>query len=96
MSPDNPILHIEDREMMYVFSCFCTYVTLIEGKKLNTANVFLKFLKSRHLRFIFKRKFSIDSDYDAVKLFLKFDPSIYKSKYIMKYLNSACKNSILR
>lgn len=96
MRSENPICHIDDLETLCLFSCFCTYVTLINGKKLNTANVFLKFLKSKHLRKIFKKKFSVESDFEAIQLFLKFDPSIHKSKYIMKYLNSTCKTKILQ
>jgi hypothetical protein len=35
---------------------------------------------------------SIDTDYEVVKLFLEFDPSLVKSKYVTKYLNSCNKN----
>jgi len=96
MRVETPICHIDDQEMTCLFSCFCTYVALINGKKLNTANVFLKFLKSKHLRNIFKKQFTVESDFEAVQLFLKFDPSIHKSKYIMKYLNNTCKRNILQ
>lgn len=96
MRNESPICQIDEQEMLCLFSGFCTYVALTAGKKLNTANVFLKFLKNKHLRNIFKLKFSVESDYEAVQLFLKHDPSIYKSKYIMKYLNNTCKNEILQ
>jgi hypothetical protein len=30
----------------------------------------------------------VDNDVSAVRIFLEFDPSLCKSKYIMKYINS--------
>lgn len=76
-------------ETSHLFLSFCTFASLTQGKKLNTANVFLLLLKNKNLRSLFKRRMDIDSDYEAVSMFLKFDPSLYKSKYIMKYLNKA-------
>jgi len=81
-------------ETSHLFLSFCTYVSLTQGKKLNTANVFLLILRNRNLRNIFKYRMELDSDYDAVSMFLKFDPSLHKSKYIMKYLNKAGSNKI--
>jgi len=87
---------MEDEELYCLFAKFCTYITLINGKKLNTANVFLHFLKSKQLRKIFRIQFEVSSDFECIQLFLKFDPSIYKSKYIMKYLNSTCSTKIMQ
>jgi hypothetical protein len=86
----------EIQEISHLFLSFCTFTSLTQGKKLNTANVFLLLLKNKHLRSIFKRRMEIDNDYEAVSLFLRFDPSLYKSKYIMKYLNKAGENKIKR
>ena len=96
MSQNQPLDNIEDDELNCLFAKFCTFVTLINGKKLNTANVFLHFLKNRQLRKIFKKLFDVDTDFESIQLFLRFDPSIHKSKYVMKYLNSACNNSVIR
>jgi len=82
-------IETEVLETSYLFLSFCTFASLSQGKKLNTANVFLLLLRNKNLRNIFKRRMEIDSDYEAVSLFLKFDSSLYKSKYIMKYLNKA-------
>ena len=75
-------IETEILETSHLFLSFCTFASLTQGKKLNTANVF------------FKRRMEIDSDYEAVSMFLHFDPSLYKSKYIMKYLNKAGENKI--
>ena len=79
--------NIEEEELHYVFLSFCTLVSLLHGKKLNVANVFLYFLKSEELKQLFKEKTDVQSDYEAVMVFIKFDPALYKSKYVMKYLN---------
>jgi len=91
-----PISDIEDSELCCLFAKFCTFVTLINGKKLNTANILLHFLKNRQLRKIFKKLFDVETDFESIQLFLRFDPSIHKSKYVMKYLNSACNDSVIR
>ena len=96
MKYEQPVENIEDDEMTCLFAKFCTFVTLINGKKLNTANVFLHFLKNRQLRKIFKKLFDVETDFESIQLFLRFDPSIHKSKYVMKYLNSACNNEVIR
>ena len=96
MRYNSPVGEVEDEELNCLFAKFCTFVTLINGKKLNTANVFLHFLKSKQLRKIFKRLFDVETDFESIQLFLKFDPSIHKSKYIMKYLNSTCSDKIIQ
>ncbi len=34
-----------------------------------------------------KETLGVDNDYNALKIFFEFDPTLYKSKYIMKYIN---------
>jgi len=80
-------------EHEHLFLAFCSFVTLIHAKKLNLANVFLYVLQNKDIRDLFKKYCDINSDFAAVQAFLTFDPSLHKSKYIMKYLNSA-KNKI--
>lgn len=87
---------IEEEELTCLFAKFCTFVTIMNGKKLNTANVFLHYLKNKQIRKIFKQMFDVETDFESIQLFLRFDPSIHKSKYIMKYLNSACNNTVIR
>ena len=96
MRIDPPLGNMEDEELYCLFARFCTYITLINGKKLNTANVFLYFLKSKQSRKIFRKQFEVESDFECIQLFLKFEPSIYKSKYIMKYLNNTCSTQIMQ
>ena len=84
----------ENQEIFEAFLAFCTFVSLTSGKKTNIANIFLKVLQNKHLRSIFKKQMEIETDFEAVSLFLQFDSSLHKSKYIKKYLNKAGQNKI--
>ena len=75
-------------EAEHLFLSFCSFVTLMYTKKMNLANVFLILLQNKALRDLFKIYCDADTDFAAVQMFLKFDPGLHKSKYIMKYLNS--------
>lgn len=84
-----------DYELNHLFLSFCSFTTLIHTKKLNIANIFLLLLQNKELREFFKVYCDVPSDFAVVQLFLKFDPSLYKSKYIMKFLNSSKKKIIM-
>lgn len=77
------------RETEHLVSCFCTFVSLCKGKKLSLQNIFLIVLQEPKMRSILKRSLSIDSDQEVVQLFIDHDPTILKSKYVTKYINSS-------
>lgn len=79
---------IADYEAEHLFLAFCSFVTLSNIKKMNLANVFLILLQNKELRDLFKIYCDVDTDFAIVQSFLRFDPSLYKSKYVMKYLNN--------
>ncbi len=66
---------------------FCSFLTIIHGKKLNLPNIFLLLLKNKKYRELFKLMLDLDCDYQIFKMFIEYDPTLYKSKYISKYLN---------
>jgi len=80
-----------DYEQDHLFLAFCSFVTLTHSKKLNLANVFLMVLQNKPLRDLFKYYCDATSDFAVVQAFLSFDPSLHKSKYVMKYLNNTKK-----
>lgn len=84
----DPSTDLIEEESMHLFLCFCTFVMNVKGKKLSIQNVFIHTLSNEKLRSIFKDLLNLDTDYELVKVFLNFDPTIAKSKYITKYLNS--------
>lgn len=93
MKDIDPSRHIHEYEFNHLFLSFCSLITLMHTKKLNLANVFLLLLQNRDLLNLYKEYCDIKSDFLAVKSFLNFDSSLYKSKYIMKFLNNQ-KNKI--
>jgi hypothetical protein len=76
-------------ELNHLFLSFCSFATLTSIKKLNLANILLLLLQNKEMRDFFKLYCDINSDFAVVQTFLKYDPSLYKSKYVMKFLNNA-------
>lgn len=83
--PSNTIIEAETEHLLL---CFCSYCTLLKGKKLSLQNVFVLVLKEKRLRNMLKELLSVDNSFEIVKIFLRFEPSIAQSKYITKYLNA--------
>ena len=61
---------------------------MLKGKKLSLQNIFILVLQEKKLRAILKELLTLESNYEMIKLFIDFEPSITKSKYITKFLNS--------
>ena len=88
----DPSTDLMDEETNHLFLCFCTFVMNLKGKKLSTQNVFVQTLKDEKLKGIMKSILSLDTDYEVVMTFLNFDPTIAKSKYVTKFLNTEFKH----
>ena len=82
LTPSSNIIAYESE---HILLSFCTFCTLLKGKKLSFQNVFILMLQDLTLREVLKDLLGCDSNYDVVKLFLTYDPTITKSKYITKY-----------
>lgn len=83
----SPYVLIEDEELVHSFYSFCTFCYLYYGKKINFATIFTKILQDDKLRKLYKICISEPSDYEALRKFILFEPSITKSKYITKIIN---------
>ena len=83
----DPVTRLYDREAEHIFYTFCSYVCILHNKKLNLANIFLIVLKDPSIRELYKVLLDHDHDYDALKMFFRYDQTLHKSKYIKKYLN---------
>lgn len=79
---------IDRRETEHIFKSLCSLLCIVYNKKLNLANILLLYLQNNDIRDLFKHSLSISSDFEAVRVFLDFDSCLYKSKYIMKFLNN--------
>jgi hypothetical protein len=86
-SNKSPYLQIEDKELVNSFYSFCTFCFLYHGKKINFATIFTKILQDDKLRKLYKISISEPSDFEALRKFIVFEPSITKSKYITKIIN---------
>jgi len=84
----DPAEQINEYEQTHLFLSFCSFITLINTKKLNLANVFILLLKNNNVRELFLKYCELKNNYSAIKFFLQFDSGLYKSKYIMKFLNT--------
>jgi hypothetical protein len=84
----DPSHNMIEEECSHIFLCFCTFVMNLKGKKLSVQNVFVQTLSDEKLKNVMKTMMSLDNDYELVKVFLDFDPSIAKSKYVTKFLNT--------
>lgn len=88
--------NINQVESDHLFRMFCSYFCLLTNKKYNLANILLLYLQNKDVRELFRSILDIDDDISAIRAFLEFDPSLYKSKYIMKFLNSPKAKNILK
>jgi hypothetical protein len=84
---NNPIESTHAKEITNTFVGFCSFISIIHNKKINLPNIFIMLLKNNKLRELFKKLLDVDTDMELVQLFLFFDPTLYKSKYVMKYVN---------
>lgn len=84
----DPSHNLLEEESTHLFLCYCTLVMSLVGKKLSIQNVFIHTLEHEKMKNILKEALSIDTDYQVVRLFLDFDPTIAKSKYVTKFLNN--------
>jgi len=83
-----PSASLVENETEHLLLSFCTFCTLLKGKKLSLQNIFILILKDERLRNILKQLLTVDNNYELVKIFIDFDPTITESKYITKFLNT--------
>lgn len=88
--PSNSMI---ENEQLHLFMCYCTFIVNLQGKKMSIQNVFVHTLQNEKMRDLLKKLLSLDTDFEVVKTFLDFDPSLVKSKYVTKYLNGRKKIS---
>jgi len=85
---ETPSSNIMKHEMEHLLLSFCTLCSLLKGKKLSMQNVFVIVLQEERLRNILKELLCIDTTYEIVKMFIRYEPLIPVSKYVTKYLNT--------
>jgi hypothetical protein len=84
----DPSSEIVEEETNHLFLCYCSFINHLKGKKLSIQNVFVTTLQEEKLKTILKTILSLESDQELVRVFLDYDPTISRSKFITKYINS--------
>ncbi|NBP16400.1 hypothetical protein EBU95_18780 [bacterium] len=82
------ICNLAEEETEHLLLAFCTYCSLLAGKKLSFQNVFLNVLRDQKYREILKELTDIETDYEIIKLFIDYDNTIIKSKYVTRHINN--------
>lgn len=85
----------ENREKEHIFNSFCSFISILNNKKMNYASILLMYIQDSKIRDFFKMINNVDNDMDAVRIFLDNDPTLYKSKYVMKFLNNKKNKKII-
>jgi hypothetical protein len=85
----------EQREREHIFNSFCSFVSILNNKKMNYASVLLAYIQDKKLRNFFKMLHNVDNDMCAIRIFLEHDFTLHKSKYVMKFLNNKKNKKIL-
>jgi hypothetical protein len=86
---------IDRKETDHIFKSICSLLCIVYNKKLNLANILLLYLQKAEVRELFKTTLSLNTDFETVRTFLEFDPCLYKSKYIMKFLNNKSNKKLI-
>lgn len=78
----------EQKQKEHIFNSFCSFVSILNNKKMNYASVLLSYIQDKKIRNFFKTLQNIDSDMAAIRIFLENDQTLHKSKYVMKFINN--------
>lgn len=78
----------EQKQKEHIFNSFCSFVSILNNKKMNYASVLLSYIQDKKIRNFFKILQNIDSDMAAIRIFLENDQTLHKSKYVMKFINN--------
>jgi hypothetical protein len=78
----------EYKQKEHIFNSFCSFVSILNNKKMNYASILLTYITDSKVRDFFKMLNNVDNDMSAIRIFLENDPALYKSKYVMKFVNN--------
>ena len=76
-----------EEEQINSFNCYCTFVMLVVGKKLNYVNIFIQTISNKYLMKCLRLMLAANTDFDALQYFLQQAPSVIKSKHVTKAIN---------
>lgn len=83
---ENPIDSILANEFEENLLKFNSFVSIIHNKRLNSVNIFSLLVKDDNIRDIFKEVCQVDNDRTCLRLYLKFNPKLCRSKVVKALL----------
>jgi len=83
----DPAVFMHNEEFEHLCLSFCSLVCIIKNKKLNLAKIFLLILNDEDIKELYLSMIEIDDVREAIRLFLDYNPSLYKSKYIKRHID---------
>jgi hypothetical protein len=85
---ENPLDSLSNEEIETEILKFSSFCSIVHNKKLNSVTVFTLIVTIPIYKKIFMRLIQIDSEKEAVLLFLKFNPNLCRSKVVKQVLQS--------
>jgi hypothetical protein len=84
-NPLDALIEEEIEAELIKFSSFCS---IIHNKKLNNVAIFSLMVKNTNYKKIYMRMLQVDSEKEAILLFLKYNSNLCRSKVVREVLQS--------
>ena len=78
----NPLELISEKETNIIMLKFCSYVSMLHNKRLSSVGIFSLILENPSIRNIYRQLCEVETDREALALFVEFHPNVCKSKVI--------------
>jgi len=85
---NNPLSSLTDEEIEFELIKFSSFCSIIHNKKLNSVTIFSLIVKNKVYKKIFMRMVQLDSEREALLLFLRYNPNLCRSKVVREVLKS--------
>jgi len=85
---ENPLDNLSNEEIETEILKFSSFCSIIHNKKLNNVTVFTLIVTNSIYKKIFMRLVQLDSEREAILLFLRFNPNLCRSKVVKEVLKS--------
>lgn len=85
INPVDLILAHEFEENLLKFNSF---VSILHNKRLNGVNIFSLLVNDSNIRSIFKEICQVDNDRTCLRLYLKYNPKLCRSKVVKNLLKN--------
>jgi hypothetical protein len=85
---NNPLDCLMDEEIETELLKFGSFCSIMHNKKLNSVAIFSLIVRNKIYKKIYMRLIHVDSEREAILLFLKFNPNLCRSKVVKEVLQS--------